>query len=195
MSRQSRQGRMNALHWRKEVQKAQLGDNIANHMAYIFMEILYDKFGLSFRQLKNFYDRVIERRKKWQNDDDQELTTTAMLEYCQKRNIKVVEWVKNIPMSHKLYMADLGKNRAVLGADRNIESALVATMLLTIPVLKQSYKFKNSDIHEFMRWCEYFIDSYWRKQPGCKDHYLNDEMIRQLFIEEEHWDLLKGCAV
>lgn len=64
MSRQSRQGRMNALHWRKEVQKAQLGDNIANHMAYIFMEILYDKFGLSFRQLKNFYDRVIERRKK-----------------------------------------------------------------------------------------------------------------------------------
>ena len=85
--------------------------------------------------------------------------------------------------------------KAQLGADRNIESALVATMLLTIPVLKQSYKFKNSDIHEFLKWCEYFIDSYWRKQPGCKDHYLNDEMIRQLFIEEEHWDLLKGCAV
>lgn len=105
MSRQSRQGRMNARYWQNEVQKAQLGDNIANHMAYIFMEILYDKFGLSFKQLK------------------------------------------------------------------------------------------NSDIHEFMKWCEYFIDSYWRKQPGCKDHYLNDEMIRQLFIEEEHWDLLKGCAV
>ena len=118
MSRQSRQGRMNARYWQNEVQKAQLGDNIANHMAYIFMEILYDKFGLSFRQLKNFYDRVIERRKKWQNDDDQELTSTTMLEYCQKRDIKVVEWVKNIPMSHKLYMADLGKNRAVLGADR-----------------------------------------------------------------------------
>lgn len=42
MSRQSRQGRMNAHYWRNEVQKAQLGDNIANHMAYIFMEILYD---------------------------------------------------------------------------------------------------------------------------------------------------------
>lgn len=43
MSRQSRQGRMNAHYWRNEVQKAQLGDNIANHMAYIFMEILYDR--------------------------------------------------------------------------------------------------------------------------------------------------------
>lgn len=32
MSRQSRQGRMNALHWRNEVQKAQLGDNIANNL-------------------------------------------------------------------------------------------------------------------------------------------------------------------
>lgn len=52
MSRQSRQGRMNARYWQNEVQKAQLGDNIANHMAYIFMEILYDKFDLSFRQLK-----------------------------------------------------------------------------------------------------------------------------------------------
>ena len=83
MSRQSRQGRMNARYWQNEVQKAQLGDNIANHMAYIFMEILYDKFDLSFRQLRNFDDRVIERRKKWQNDDDQELTTTTMLEYCQ----------------------------------------------------------------------------------------------------------------
>lgn len=46
-----------------------------------------------------------------------------MMEYCRKRKIDVVGWVKSIPMSQKLYMADIQKGRAVLGADRNIESA------------------------------------------------------------------------
>ena len=46
-----------------------------------------------------------------------------MMEYCRKRKIDVVGWVKSIPMSQKLYMADIQKGRVVLGADRNIESA------------------------------------------------------------------------
>ena len=49
----------------------------------------------------------------------------------------MVGWVKSIPMSQKLYMADIQKGRAVLGADRNIESALASTMYLTIPTLKE----------------------------------------------------------
>ena len=56
-----------------------------------------------------------------------------------KQRIDVIEWVKSIPMSQKLYMADLKKGRAVLGADKNIESALASTMYLTIPTLKKTY--------------------------------------------------------
>ena len=195
MSKASRQTRLNNQYWKAEIQKAQLGDNIANHMAFIFMEILYDKFDLSFKQLNNFYDRVIARRKAWQDDSNGNVTTTQLYQYCMKQRIDVIAWVKSIPMSQKLYMADLKKGRAVLGADKNIESALASTMYLTIPTLKKTYRFNNADVTEFMRWTKYFIDSYCRKQPGCKEHYLSDEMIRQLFIEEEHWDVMEGVAV
>ncbi len=118
-----------------------------------------------------------------------------MMEYCRKRKIDVVGWVKSIPMSQKLYMADIQKGRAVLGADRNIESALASTMYLTIPTLKESYRFSNAKIEEFMKWVAYYIDSYWRKQPKSKEHYLSDAIIRQTFIEDEHWDIVTGEAV
>ena len=115
--------------------------------------------------------------------------------YCRKKKIDVVKWVKSIPMSKKLYMADIKNGRAVLGADRNIESALASTMYLTIPTLKDSYRFSNAKIEEFMNWVAYYIDSYWRKQPKSKEHYLTDEIIRNQFIEDEHWDIVTGKAV
>ena len=107
----------------------------------------------------------------------------------------MVGWVKSIPMSQKLYMADIQKGRAVLGADRNIESAFASTMYLTIPTLKETYRFSNAKIEKFMKWVSYYIDSYWRKQPKSKNHYLTDEIIRNQFIEDERWDIVIGEAV
>lgn len=45
------------------------------------------------------------------------------------------------------------------------------------------------------KWVAYYIDSYWRKQPKSKEHYLSDAIIRQTFIEDEHWDIVTGEAV
>lgn len=73
--------------------------------------------------------------------------------------------------------------------------ALASTMYLTIPTLKESYRFSNAKIEEFMKWVAYYIDSYWRKQPKSKEHYLSDAIIRQTFIEDEHWDIVTGEAV
>lgn len=168
--------------YRKELAKARLGDNIANHMGFIFTAVLYDKFDLTFKQVTNFYSKTIERRKAWQDDDNEAITSESMMEYCQKKKIDVIKWVKSIPMPQKLYMADIQKGRAVLGADRNIESALASTMYLTIPTLKESYRFSNAKIEEFMKWVAFYIDSYWRKQPKSKEHFLTDEIIRNQFI-------------
>ena len=181
--------------YRKELAKARLGDNVANHMGYIFTAILYDKFDMTFKQVTNFYSKTVERRMAWQDDDNEEVTNESMMQYCAKKKIDVVKWVKSIPMPQKLYMADIQKGRAVLGADRNIESALASTMYLTIPTLKESYRFSNAKIDEFMKWVAYYIDSYWRKQPKSKEHYLSDAVIRQTFIEDEHWDIVTGEAV
>ena len=181
--------------YRKELAKARLGDNIANHMGFIFTAVLYDKFDMTFKQVTNFYSKTVERRKAWQDDDNEEVTSDSMMEYCQKKKIDVIKWVKSIPMPQKLYMADIQKGRAVLGADRNIESALASTMYLTIPTLKESYRFSNAKIEEFMKWVAYYIDSYWRKQPKSKEHFLTDEIIRNQFIEDEKWDIVTGEAV
>lgn len=192
---QQRQRNIHTSVYKREVAKARLGDNIANHMAYIFTNILYDKFDMSFKQITNFYNKTVARRTAWQDDDNDEITSEDMLAYCFKKKIDVIGFVKSIPMSQKLYMADIKPGKAVVGADKNIESAFLSTLLLTIPVLKESYKFSNAKIEEFMQWVAYFIDSYCRKQPGCKDHYLNDDMIRQIFIEEEGWDIVEGKKV
>lgn len=121
-----------------------MGINVANHMGYIFTAILYDKFDMTFKQVTNFYSKTVERRMAWQDDDNEEVTNESMMQYCAKKKIDVVKRVKSIPMPQKLYMADVQKGRAVLGADRNIESALASTMFLTIPTLKETYRFLNA---------------------------------------------------
>ena len=181
--------------YNRELAKANLGNNIANHMGYIFTAILYDKFDLTFKQVTNFYKKTVDRRMKWQDDDNDEVTNESLLAYSIKKKIDAVGFVKSIPMSQKLYMADIQKGRAVIGADKNIESAFLSTLLLSFPTLKETYKFSNAKIEKFMRWVAYYIDSYCRKQPGCKEHYLCDEIIRKQFIEDEHWDIVTGKAV
>lgn len=181
--------------YKQELAKCRLGDNIANHMGFIFTAILYDKFDMTFKQITNYYSKTVERRKAWQDDENEEVTSESMMEYCREKKIDVVKWVKSIPMPQKLYMADIKNGRAALGADWNIESALAATMYLTIPTLKDSYRFSNAKIEEFMKWVSYYIDSYWRKQPKSKEHYLTDDIIRNQFIEDEHWDIVTGKAV
>ena len=139
------EGACNTSVYRQEVNKAKLGNNIANHMGFIFALALYDKFGLTFKQITNYYTKTVDKRVAWQDDDNDDVTSESMVEYCLKRKIDVIGWVKSIPMSQKLYMADIQKGRAVLGADRNIESALASTMYLTIPTLKESYRFECQD--------------------------------------------------
>ncbi len=192
---QQRVRHINTNDYKRELAKARLGDNIANHMAFIFVNILYDKFDMSFKQITNYSNKTRTLRMLWQDDRNKDVTSASLLTYCVKKNIDVVGFVKSIPMSQKLYMADIAKGRAIVGAEKNIESAFLATILLTIPTLKETYRFSNAKIEEFLKWIAYFIDSYCRKQPGCKEHYLNDEMIRQIFIEEEHWDIVEGCSV
>lgn len=186
---------VNEAVYKREVAKARLGDNIANHMGYIFTAVLYDKMGMSFKQVSNFYAKTVERRNAWQDDDNEEVTNESLMAYCKKRKIDVIGFVKSVPMTQKIYMADIGKNRAVLGADRNIESAFLSTLLLSIPTLKEQYRFSNAKISEFFQWVAYYIDSYCRKQPGCKEHYCSDEVIRQAFIEDEGWDIVEGKKV
>lgn len=181
--------------YNKAIGRYRLGENIAYHLQFIFYLALYDKFDMTARQMMHLGKKIVERREVWQNDADNSITSQSMAVWSKKKKIDVIGWVKSVPMSQKLYLADVKKGRAVLGADQNIEYALAATMFLTLPILKETYRFSNVKVKEFMKWVAYYIDSYWRKQPGCKDHFLSDEIIRQTFIEDEHWDIVTGKKV
>lgn len=51
---QQRQRLIPSSVYKQELAKCQLGDNIANHMGYIFTAILYDKFDMTFKQVTNY---------------------------------------------------------------------------------------------------------------------------------------------
>lgn len=184
----SRQAVMN------EYKAAKLGDNIANHMAYIYMIILYDKFDFSFKQICNFNEKLIALRNKYQDDNDSSVTSDSLYKYVTDKNLRAYEFVKSIPMSEKLFLADVKKG-GVVGADRHIEAAFLKTLMLTIPVLKKNYKFSNDKIFQFYKWVRYYVDSYYRKQPGTNKRYCTDEIIRGAFIEDEGYDIKNGCKV
>lgn len=76
--------------YQKELAKARLGDNIANHMGFIFALALYDKFDLTFKQITNYYTKTVSKRVAWQDDDNEDVTNESMMEYCRKRKIDVV---------------------------------------------------------------------------------------------------------
>ena len=151
--------------YRNIVQTANLGNNVANHMGYIYPMVLYDKFDFTFRQVNNFYTRVIERRKAWQ-DDNNDVTSESLVEYCEKKKIDVTGWVKSIPLSQRIFLSDAKNGRVPVGSEKSINYSLASTMYLTVPTLKDTYKFSNAKIKEFMDWVAYYIDSYWRKVPG-----------------------------
>ena len=47
--------------YRKEIARARLGDNIANHMGFIFALALYDKFDLAEEKAK--YETVVVKKE------------------------------------------------------------------------------------------------------------------------------------
>lgn len=48
--------------------KGASGDNIANHMGFIFALALYDKFDLTFKQITNYYTKTVNKRVAWHDE-------------------------------------------------------------------------------------------------------------------------------
>lgn len=187
---------MTRAQYNHELRKAILGDNLANHMAYIFAIALYDKFDLSFKQVTNYYERVSNLRKQWQDDDNEEITSDWLLDYARKKHIDVVGYVNSIPSRQKLMLADVGtRNHAEVGMMQNVNSAFVGCICLSLPTLKETYRFSNDKIREFLDQVKYYIDLYTTKIPGGNKFYFDDEYVRQIFIDDEHWDIKEGRKV
>lgn len=186
---------MSKSQYNHEMAKAKVGDNFARHMSFIYALTLYDKFDFSFKKCDNCYNKIYEMKERWQDDNDPRVTDSTLYEYARKKGIDVVGFVNSIPQSQKLFMADLTFRRGEKGSFYNINYGFLSTLLLAIPVLKESYRFSNEKILKFFECIREYIDSYCTKQPGTNEYYLTDDGIIESFIEDEGWDIRRGCKV
>jgi hypothetical protein len=184
--------------YQKELRKQALGDIVANHLAYIVVIVLYDKCDMTYRQVENYYKRALKLRQKWQDDNDTEITSEKLLAYAADKKIDVVGFVRNIPSRQKIAIVDSGRNKPMkkeIGMQQNIDYAILSAMLMTVPVLKETYRFSKEKFNTFFAGIAWYIELYTTKQPKSKMCYCDDETIRQVFISEENWDITRGEKV
>ena len=157
--------------------------------------MLYDKFDFGFKKVSNFYGKLESLDSAWRDDNNEKVTTERLLNYSYQKGFDIVAFIRSIPFSQKLTLADVKGNKVPLGANKDVDYGFLTMMILAIPVLRESYRFNQNNIKEFMYWIAYFVESYTKKQPKTNIPYLCDDDIWQMFIDEAHWDIRKGEKV
>lgn len=162
--------------------------NANRRIGMILAAVLYDKFDFKIKKISNAYHCIEKLKWEWQEGR----TTSAMLiTYCRKKDIDIVQVVRNIPMSQKLHLATVtpdGKKKAPvpsIDTGKMVDSAIIATLGIVIPVMKERYRFSNANIKKLIKWIVYYIDSY-------ATNYVNDEIVLGQFILDEHINLITG---
>ena len=163
---------------------------MASHMFYVYMIVLYDKMGYTFKQLHNINTKLYEEKAKYMNEDDETVTRQSLLNYSIKKNAGLIQFVENISSTDIVKLANVKK--LTKDTPEAAKYGLLNTLLLMYPILKENYKFSQAKTKEFLKWVAYAIHMYNTKLPGEGTTVYSDEYIRQIFIEDEHWDFKTG---
>lgn len=171
--------------------KTPIWNNVFEHLNYIFPAVLYDKFGFNVEQIAEFQNESIAMQNAWKDKNDSDITTETLLRYCTSNGIDIIGFIKDIPMSKKLYIASNENNKQTklpVDAPQKAESVFILYLLFTVPGLIMSYSFEKESILSLFGFILDYIDSYQKK-------YVTNETIRQMFIEDENWDIVIGQPV
>lgn len=163
---------------------------MTNSIGLMTYMALYDKFEFTETKIRNFYEAVMALKLEWNQD---KVTSQAMLNYCKLKKIDIEGCMGRIPKSKKLMLA--GKKNMTPKLLPYIDSGFRINIMMSAIVLKEKYRFSIAKVNEYLKWIEYYVDSYTRKQPKTNIYYLNDEMILSIFREEMHLDLNTGRKV
>ena len=175
---------------RNEINRYKMGEELARHMGFIYVIVLYDKMGMSFKKLDNCLNKTYHIMQQWRDSSNTEVTSEKLLKYSIKKKLKTYEAMKSIPASDKLHLANI--NRGAYGALDSVESALLVTMLVISTVLKESYRYSNQKMNEFYSWVKYAIKMYNTKLPKEPGYVFSDRYIRDCILEDEGFDLFNS---
>lgn len=185
----ARHNKMAMLEERDRRIRQQMVDNVAVHMQFIVPFVLYEYMEFGWKKLDNCMIKIFEAKDKWAADETAH-TTEAMLRFCNNKKISVYGFVKRIPQSEKLFLSD-AKKGSINGLN-SIESAILHFLLLTIYVLKTSYKMSNANVELFLSKVAHIIHLYSTKLPKEPGYVFSDRYIRDIFLEEQNFDMFKG---
>lgn len=172
-------------------QKATVTDNlilkIEETLTIIMMGVLegkMDEFNEKEKKTINFYNFMQEEKLKWIND---EKSTVDLINEAKTTRVHIWESCQKIPFSQLLYIAEIKPGRSTRDVllKKNLQAAYLIVSTWVDTVLQEHYRLPKARREFLFEHIVDWIDSY---QKG----YLNNELIKELFIEDLNYDIERG---
>lgn len=140
---------------------------------------LYDRFDFDKTDLemfqKNFNGIFLDFKCE-------KFTIKDFINYSKLNKHDAHGWLKKIPMNYKIRL--MGKCKVDIMKIKQLEVCFMIYILISDMVLQEIFDLKPEVIDKFNDEMLDYIDSYVRRQPKCKEPYLKDSMIIEMFKDE-----------
>lgn len=165
--------------------------NAISHLKYIGLYTLYDRHEMKKENLISFsdcYDITYDIIKEGK------VTIEELFRYGSSFGFNAREYTEKIPINKKLYFYRIGYKKhmsKIKDATNVVDTALGVYALVCCAVLNELFDFSNEELLNFTQEILDIFDEYVTVQPGTKMAYLNDNSIRDMFMDELDLDIWK----
>lgn len=176
----------------RKVRKDETSDiieTLGHSLSFIVMGVLeakLDEFNCRERKLANLFEFVQEEKRKWNLDYE----TWDIIGEAKGKRKHVYEACQRIPFSQLLRLAEIrpgkGKSTDYKGIRVMLQGGFCIIGVWIDTVLQEHYRFSVEKRQQFFDYVIDWIDSY---QKG----YVNNEGIREQFLEDLNYDIVKGA--
>ena len=160
---------------------------ISVSLSYMTHLALLDVLGYKAKRAKRFQEKMLDMSAKRKND---QITIPELLYYCEKKNIRIEEWLKSIPNKQKIALCPFTITTKEWA--ENMELEIQTHGVFCAVVLKEHFGATLKEIHAVLEHIKGSISCYATLQPKIKKPYLTDDDIKEVFRDELKLDLETG---
>lgn len=173
----------------KEDETSELIETMGHSLSFLVMGVLEaktDEFEMNLVKLQNVFQFIQEEKAKWNLD----YQTWDIIGEAKNKRTHVYEAMKKVPTTHLMRLAEIKPNHSTNcpGIRMILQGGYTIIGVWVDTVLQKHYRFTIEKRKQFFTYLNDWIDSYYRG-------YLDNAGIRQQFIEDVGYDILKGEKV
>jgi len=173
----------------KEDETSELIETMGHSLSFLVMGVLEaktDEFEMNLVKLQNVFKFIQEEKAKW----NLEYETWDIIGEAKTKRTHVYEAMKQVPTTHLMRLAEIKRNHSTNspGIRMILQGGYTIIGVWVDTVLQKHYRFTIEKRKQFFTYLNDWIDSYYRG-------YLDNAGIRQQFIEDLGYDILKGEKV